>query len=383
MVTAIVTIVMFLVMVSLHEFGHFSVAKLLGFKVLEYAIGFGPTIFKRQKGETQYSIRAIPLGGYCKFEGDGEDSDDPRAFCNQKAWKRILVIIAGGVSNVILGFVLMLFVVGMASPMRTNVVDSIVPNSYMEQVGVMQGDEIIRINGKHIASYDDITLAKSTFQLNKDIDITVKRGRERLNFTLRPSEQVVTVKYLDDRIETVSTVNGVEEEPEVIMYSDEIPRDEEMVGKTTTSTGYIMGFAAGIEDVNAKNIWGHAFNKTIFVVKLVYQSLWGLVTGEVGIDQMSGPVGIVSEVHEVVNSGVYRWLNILNLVALLTINLGIFNLLPIPALDGGRLVFMIVELIRRKPVPPEKEGAVHAIGFMLLFALILFISFNDIMRLIR
>ena len=374
---------MFLVMVSLHEFGHFSVAKLLGFKVLEYAIGFGPTIFKRQKGETQYSIRAIPLGGYCKFEGDGEDSDDPRAFCNQKAWKRILVIIAGGVSNVILGFVLMLFVVGMASPMRTNVVDSIVPNSYMEQVGVMQGDEIIRINGKHIASYDDITLAKSTFQLNKDIDITVKRGRERLNFTLRPSEQVVTVKYLDDRIETVSTVNGVEEEPEVIMYSDEIPRDEEMVGKTTTSTGYIMGFAAGIEDVNAKNIWGHAFNKTIFVVKLVYQSLWGLVTGEVGIDQMSGPVGIVSEVHEVVNSGVYRWLNILNLVALLTINLGIFNLLPIPALDGGRLVFMIVELIRRKPVPPEKEGAVHAIGFMLLFALILFISFNDIMRLIR
>ena len=374
---------MFLVMVSLHEFGHFSVAKLLGFKVLEYAIGFGPTIFKRQKGETQYSIRAIPLGGYCKFEGDGEDSDDPRAFCNQKAWKRILVIIAGGVSNVILGFVLMLFVVGMASPMRTNVVDSIVPNSYMEQVGVMQGDEIIRINGKHIASYDDITLAKSTFQLNKDIDITVKRGRERLNVTLRPSEQVVTVKYLDDRIETVSTVNGVEEEPEVIMYSDEIPRDEEMVGKTTTSTGYIMGFAAGIEDVNAKNIWGHAFNKTIFVVKLVYQSLWGLVTGEVGIDQMSGPVGIVSEVHEVVNSGVYRWLNILNLVALLTINLGIFNLLPIPALDGGRLVFMIVELIRRKPVPPEKEGAVHAIGFMLLFALILFISFNDIMRLIR
>lgn len=373
---------MFLVMVSLHEFGHFSVAKLLGFKVLEYAIGFGPTIFKRQKGETQYSIRAIPLGGYCKFEGDGEDSDDPRAFCNQKAWKRILVIIAGGFSNVLLGFVIMLVVVGATSPMLTNTIDSIVENSYLEQVGVMPGDKLVKINGKHVSFYDDITLYRSEFKADEDAQITVERDGKKIDFTIRPSEQVITVKYLDDHIEYTSAVNGAAT-TETIPYSDENPKNDELVGQTETSTGYIIGFSPASEDVTFFNIWGQAWNETKFVVKLVYQSLWGLVTGKVGIDAMSGPVGIVSEVNNAVNSGSRSWLYVLNLVALLTINLGIFNLLPIPALDGGRLVFLIVELIRRKPVPPEKEGAVHVIGFMLLFALILFISFNDIMRLIR
>ena len=118
------------------------------------------------------------------------------------------------------------------------------------------------------------------------------------------------------------------------------------------------------------------------MVKLVYQSLWQMITGKVGLDQMAGPVGIVSEVNNAVNSGAYRWINVMNLIALLTINLGVFNLLPIPALDGGRLLFMVIELIRRKPIPPEKEGLVHAIGMALLFALVIVISFNDITRLI-
>ena len=130
------------------------------------------------------------------------------------------------------------------------------------------------------------------------------------------------------------------------------------------------------------NIWGEAWNQTRFVVKLVYTSLWDMITGEVGMEQMSGPVGIVNEVNTAVNSGSKSWLYVLNLIALLTINLGVFNLLPFPALDGGRLFFMIVELIRRKPIPPEKEGTVHAIGMLLLLLLVVVISFNDIMRLI-
>ena len=129
-------------------------------------------------------------------------------------------------------------------------------------------------------------------------------------------------------------------------------------------------------------MWGEAWNETRFVVKLVYRSLWEMLTGKIGIEQMSGPVGIVSEVNTAVNSGSNAWLYVLNLIALLTINLGVFNLLPIPALDGGRLFFMIIELIRRKPIPPEKEGMVHAVGMLILFAFVLYVSFNDIIRLI-
>ena len=144
----------------------------------------------------------------------------------------------------------------------------------------------------------------------------------------------------------------------------------------------LIGFMPKIERVNALNIWGESWNETKFVVKLVYTSLWQLVTGKVGMDQMSGPVGVVTVVNDAVHSGSKSWLYVLNLTALLTINLGVFNLLPIPALDGGRLLFLIIELVTRKKIPPEKEGIVHAIGFALLIALILFVSYNDIVKLI-
>lgn len=165
MITAIVSVVMFLVMVSLHEFGHFIVAKMLNFKVDEFSVGMGPAIFKKKKGETQYSIRILPLGGYCKFEGEDEaDNTDPRAFSNQKAWKRLLVLLAGGVFNIILGFVLFLVIVPSTSPARTNVIDTVVPHSYIEQVGVQPNDKIIKINGKKINFYNDISLYTQNFK---------------------------------------------------------------------------------------------------------------------------------------------------------------------------------------------------------------------------
>lgn len=373
---------MFLIMVSLHEFGHFIVGKLLNFKILEYSIGFGPAIFKRQRGETQYSIRAVPLGGYCKFEGDDTESDDSRAFSNQSVFKRFLVVAAGGFMNVILGFVIFIFVTAATSPISTNVVESVVENSYIEQAGIKPGDEVIKINGKKIRVYDDITLYRSEFQKDVDAVITVNRGGEKLDFTIRPTEQIVTYTYTEEGVEVSDSINGVVTR-ELVPYSDEVPKDESKIGKPQTSTGYIIGFYAASEKVNFINVWGFALDKTRFVVKLVYRSLWEMITGKVGMDQMSGPVGIVSEVNSAVNSGSRSWLYVLNLVGLLTINLGVFNLLPIPALDGGRLFFMLVELIRRKPIPPEKEGMVHAVGMILLLAMIVFVSFNDIIRLIK
>ena len=382
MLTAIVTIIMFLVMVSLHEFGHFIVAKALNFKILEYAIGFGPAIFKKQKGETLYAVRAVPLGGFCKFEGEEEQSEDPRAFSNQAVWKRILVVIAGGIFNVILGFVLFVAMLPSLSPMQTNVVDSVVPHSYIEDSGIQPGDKIVKINGKHIGFYNDITLYRDGMSKDTENTVTIKRDGKKIDVPVMLTQQRTKIAYKENYIEYTSEINGF---PEVqrIDYSDKVPKDVQKVGTEENSTRYIIGFTPESENINFGNIWGYAWNETKFVVKLLYRSLWELITGKVGMEQMSGPVGIVTEVNNAVHQESDRLLYILNLTALLTINLGVFNLLPLPALDGGRLLFMIIELIRRKPIPPEKEGIVHAIGMLLLFALIIFISFQDIMKLIH
>mgnify|MGYP006068852287 FL=1 len=374
---------MFLVMVSLHEFGHFITAKLMNFKILEYSIGFGPAIWHSKKSEIQYSLRAIPFGGYCKFEGEDEKSEDKRAFSNQPVWKRMIVVAAGGIFNVILGFVLFLFIVPALSPISTNVIDEVVENSYIEEAGILPGDEVVEINGKHVSFYNDISLYTQDFRAGEECELVVKRDGEKLSFTFRPSESVTEYTYTDEGIEVTSSMNGVSEETVLYRYGEGAERDDSKIGTTETVTRLIIGFRPQQEDINALNIWGEAWNETKFVVKLVYNSLWQMVTGRVGMDQMSGPVGIVAEVNNAVNSGSESWLYVLNLTALLTINLGVFNLLPIPALDGCRLLFMIIELIRRKPIPPEKEGIVHAIGFLLLIALIIAVSFNDIMRLIR
>lgn len=381
MVTAIVTVVMFVVMVSLHELGHFLVGRLFNFKILEYAIGFGPVIWKKQGKETQYSLRAVPLGGFCKFAGEDEESDDPRAFGNMAGWKRILVTVAGGLVNIVLGFILFIIIVTATSPDLTNVVDSVVPNSYIEEQGILPGDKIIKINGKNVSFYQDIALYTSDFTENTEAEIMIKRGNEKKTINVKPTKQTVEATYTQEGILYKESINGVSSE-RVIPYSDENQLDKDKLNKTETTTRYIIGFSPKKEDVTFFNVWGEAFNYTKFVVKLVYQSLWDLITGKMGVDQMSGPVGIVSEVNNAVNSGSQSWLYVLNLVALLSINLGVFNLLPFPALDGGRIFFMIVEIIRRKPIPPEKEGMVHFIGMALLMLLVVFVSYHDIMKLI-
>ena len=383
MVTAIVTIIMFLVMVSLHEFGHFITAKLMNFKILEYAIGFGPAIWKSKKSEIQYSLRIIPFGGYCKFEGEDTESNDPRAFSNQAVWKRIIVVAAGGIFNVILGFVLFLLIVSQTSPMVTNKVESVVAESYVAESGLMPGDEIIRINGKKVNFYNDITLYAQDFTENTECTLVVKREDDKKELVFRPTKSRVIYSYKEDGIKVSEFINGKEAETTFYKYSEDIIKDEELIGKDETVERLIIGFVPHQEKVTVFNVWGEAWNQTRFVVKLVYNSLWQMLTGKLGVDQMSGPVGIVKEVNTAVNSGSTSWLYVLNLTALLTINLGVFNLLPIPALDGGRLFFMLIELITRKKIPPEREGLVHGIGFMLLIVLIIFISFNDITKLIQ
>ena len=381
MITAIVSIAMFLVMISLHEFGHFIVAKILNFKVDEFSIGMGPAIFKRKKGETQYSLRILPFGGYCKFEGEDEaDNDNPRAFANQRPWKRLLVLLAGGIFNVILGFVLFTVVVFSISPVSTNVVNNIVEHSYIEQAGIQIGDKIVAINGKRVSFYNDIRLYAQNFAKDENVSVTVKRDGKKYDFDFKLSEHIQEAAYTDTGVQIDNTINGYTT-GNFIPYSDNMPKDSNLVGKTEAAKSYIIGFYPQKKNINIFNVWGETWNETKFAVKLVYQSFWQMITGKIGIDEMSGPVGIVKEVNTQVNSGKYSAVNVLNLVALLTINLGIFNLLPIPALDGGRILFVLIEMIRKKPIPPDKEGIVHAVGMLLLLLFILFISFHDIMRL--
>ena len=383
MVTALVTIIMFLVMISLHEFGHFITAKLMGFKILEYAIGFGPAIWKSKKSDIQYSLRIIPFGGYCKFEGEDEDSKDERAFSNQPVWKRIIVVAAGGLCNVVLGFLLFLVIIPFTSPISTNYVKDVVPNSFVQEAGLMPNDKIIEINGKKVSFYNDISLYTREFNANTECSIIVKRDGEKYELNFKPTQSEVTFDYGEDGIRVSESINGEPADESFYKYGDGAERNEELIGKSETIERLIIGFVPVQEEVNALNIWKEAWNETKFVVKLVYNSLWQMVTGRVGVEQMSGPVGVVSEINTAVNSGRGSWLYILNLTALLTINLGIFNLLPIPALDGGRLFFMLIELVTRKRIPPEKEGMVHTIGFMLLIGLIIFISYNDILKLLK
>ncbi len=380
--TAIVTILMFLVMVSLHEFGHFIVGRLLGFRILEYAIGFGPALLKSKKTETEYSLRAIPLGGFCRFDGEDTESDHPGAFYKQAVWKRMLVVMAGGISNVILGFILFLIIVPMSSPVATNTVRNVVEHSYVAQAGLMAGDVVVSVDGRSVGSFDDISLETADFEKDTEAEIEIKRNGEKKTIAFKPTENVIERSYTETGIIETQIING-HETTATAPYSEKIPYNAELVGKKQTHTSYIIGVEPEYEEITFQNVWAHALNQTRFSVRLVYKSLWWMLSGKVGVDQMSGPIGIVSEVNTAVSSGEYAYLNVLSLVALITINLGVFNLLPFPALDGGRLFFMLIELIRRKPIPPEREGMIHAIGMLLLLGLVVYVSFNDIMRLIE
>lgn len=382
MVTFIVTVVMFLVMISLHEFGHFIFGKLLGFTVLEYAIGFGPAIFKRQGKNTLYSVRLIPFGGFCKFAGeDGEDKAEKGNFNEQSPLKRFIVLAAGAVFNILLGFILFCFITGAGKNIYTNVIYETVPGTYMSQQDILPGDKLVKVNGKKVSMYQDIQLYMSEAEPDKNIEITIERDGEKKNISFMPSLQHVTVTYNEDNIIYSEVLNGKEEKT-VIEYSEEVPKNDELVGKTEESKRYLIGFRPETQEVNVFNIIPQSFRMTKYVVKLLYKTLWDLVTGRGSMDMVSGPVGVVREVNNAVNAGSQSVLYVINLVALLTINLGVFNLLPFPALDGGRILFVIIEWIRRKPVPPEKEGMVHTIGFLLLIGFMIFISYRDILNLL-
>lgn len=341
----LVAVIIFGLIVFIHEFGHFIFAKIFKIKVNEFAIGFGPAILKFQKGETKYAIRILPFGGYCAMEGEGSDSTDERAFFRAKPWKRIIVVAAGAVFNIILGFILMVGLVFTSASVQeqnligTTTVAKFEENALTEKSGLKEKDEIIKINGRKIYSIEEISYMLGVIDGNK-ADITVLR-------------------------------NGEKKELENI----EFPA-QQYEGKNYIAIDfYFKG-----EKANLGLCLKEGFNRTISYSRIVFMSLGDLITGKFGINDVSGPVGVAKVVSEAVTTtadkGIDGFIYLLRILGLITINLGVFNLLPIPALDGSRILFILIEWIRKKPI--KKEAAVHAIGMAILLALMVILVFKDL-----
>ena len=347
-ISILIAIVVFFVIVVLHELGHFTVAKLCGIKVNKFAIGMGPVIFAKQKGETEYSIRAFPVGGFCAMEGEDDSSDDPRAFMNKPVWQRILVVLAGPVMNLILGFLLIMITTMLFGDLASLTIadfrydpDTNECISSSADTGLQVGDTILSINGMRILTDTDLSYK---LQTNDDDIMTVVVRRDGEKVTL-------------DAVTFRNKLNDTR-----------------------------LDFYVRAEKLNPLNLIQYSFLDTISTGRLIWSSLRDLVTGKYGFHDLTGPVGIVTTIGEAASYGEtfkQHLTSVLSLASFITVNVGIFNLLPIPALDGARLVFLVVEGIRRKPIPPEKEGMVHFVGMALLFLLMIAVTFQDITRLFQ
>lgn len=334
----IVAVLVFVVLIIIHEFGHFIAAKICGVRVNEFAVGFGPKLFKKQIGETLYAVNLVPLGGYCVMEGEDEGSTDERAFCNKGPLKRLFIVVNGAVFNLILGLIIVAITLIPSEKFTSTTVAQFTEAAVSSEHGLQVGDEILAVDGRKIFSTYDLSYAFTGVD-DGAVDMTVKRDGAKV--------ELENVKFQTEEENGVSYVK-------VDFY---------VLGIEKTPLSFIT----------------QTINTAIGNCRVVWFSLIDLITGKYGISAMSGPVGITAAIGSVAKENLF---NILPIMALITINLGIFNLLPLPALDGGRILFILIELIARKPVPQKYEGLVHTVGLVLLLGLMLLITAKDIISLI-
>lgn len=347
MATLILFILIFGAVVIAHEFGHFLLAKANGIHVVEFSVGMGPNIFSFQKGDTKYSLKLFPIGGACMFEGEdglqtkeGEESEG--SFLKANVWARISTVLAGPVFNFILAYVVAVIFVSMGVILRQPVASDVTDGGAAVEAGLQAGDRIVSIDGDKVYLYEEILLFTQTY-----------RGG------------VVDLEYERDGQIHATTVE--------LKFDDNAGRY--MLG--IVNNDYVQ--PEGLERLK------YAWYELRYSVKNIYKGLAMLVSGNMNRQDVAGPVGMAAAVGEMYEeTREYGWqtvlVNMLNIVMLLSVNLGILNLLPLPALDGGRLVFLLVEVVRGKPVPPEKEGMVHFVGLMFFMVLMVVIFFNDLVN---
>lgn len=348
-VTIIVFVLIFGVVVISHELGHFLIAKMNGIKVLQFSIGMGPDIIKFTKGDTKYVLKLLPIGGACMFEGedgiyakDGKNPEKPEgAFGEANVWSRIATVAAGPFFNIILAFLLSLIVVGFSGEVIP-VIDSLTEGYPAAEAGIREGDLITKMDGEHIYLQGEVTFV-SAFSRGDPMEIEYKRDGKKYTTTVTPK------------------------------YSEEDKR-------------YYIGFTIG-EAVECKglDLIKYSAYEVRYWLKTTVKSLLMLIQGRLSANDLSGPVGIAVTIDETIEVakpyGIPTVvLTMINFAVLLSVNLGVMNLLPLPALDGGRLLFLFVEVIRGKPVAPDKEGLVHFIGFVALMILMVFVLYNDLAK---
>ena len=345
----VAAVLIFGIIIMIHEFGHFLFAKLNGIGVIEFSLGMGPRLYSFEKGGTRYSIKILPFGGSCMMLGEDEENSDQSAFNNKSVWARISVVAAGPIFNFLLAFLLSMVIVGLTGYQPATVME--VMDGYpAKEAGLLPGDLITEINGRNIHSKDDITLYIQT-HAGKTITVEYKRADGN---------------------------GGVERRSAVI-----VPQYSEEDG------GYLMGVRFdGVAKPGSGlgQLLVHSAYEVKYWIQYVFDAFYMMFHGEVSLNDLSGPVGIVTTIDDTVDQVIPYGrtvviLTLINFCILLSANLGVMNLLPIPALDGGRLVFLFIEAVRGKPIDKEKEGMVHMAGMMLLMALMVLVLFNDVRKL--
>lgn len=347
----ILAILAFCIIIIIHEMGHFFAAKACGMKVSEFSLGMGPKILKKQGKETLYTVKLFPIGGSVQL-GEDEESDDPRSFRNKPVWQRMIVLAAGPVMNLILGII----VCAVAILVNGKVVSSEIADFHESTITdqyLQVGDQIVEINGHSIWSSMDISYAlqNSAMRASEDDEYL------SYSFKVKRSGEIVTLNNVNFAL--AKSENG--------------------------SSSVVLDFYVRAYRLNFGNVLEYSFKEAATYGRLVWISLIDLLRGTYGLNDLSGPVGTVTVISQTASASPDMKINIANLlsmIALITINLGIFNLLPVPALDGSRILFLVIELIRRKPMKPEHEGMIHFIGFAALMLLMLVVTFNDIVKLV-
>ena len=413
MLTIISAIVVFSIIVLVHEYGHYKVALSVGIKVEEFAIGMGPVIYKKEKHGIIYSFRAIPIGGFVRMEGEEEDVKSSTGFSNKTVWQRFKVIAAGPIMNFILALILFI-VIAVSYGVAGNKVDILDESSNEYVAGMRTGDKIISINDKKAYIWEDIYYQiinaekdSYTAKIERDgkiLELNIKNNYRKLvgiTSNILNGETTTTVSPTDmnspaykagikdgDKVvkindmpvntweEITSEINRVDSDViKITVDRDGETRDFEMTPQKQISVRYNTQIEKSFVTAIASSAY-----KTVYYIRLMFDVILKLVTGQLGGDAVGGPVMVISMVGEAAKSGI---LSLLNLAAFISINIGFMNLLPIPALDGSKLVFLIIEAIRGKAIPIEKESFVHFIGFVLLISLMLFVTYKDVLRLFR
>ena len=353
MVYILAAILVFGVLIAVHELGHFMAAKACGVRVNEFSIGMGPALWKKQKGETQYSLRLFPVGGFCAMEGEEEDSDDPTALNNQGFWAKLLIFAAGAAMNFIAGLLIILILYADARAFYVPVVAGFADGCPLESAdGLQEGDRLLRIDGEKVYVYSDISLLMG---LNKTgaFDLQIERNGE-----------VITLRDFTMERREYTDQNG------------------------KAYTGYGLYF--GAEEATLGRKLSYSWNNAMDFARLVRLSLQMLVTGQAGVKDLSGSVGIVSTMTQVGEQAATTRAaveNIAYLAALIAVNLAVMNLLPLPALDGGKIFFLVINAVSmqlfKKQIPAKYENYIHFAGLILLLALMAVITFSDVWKLIH